>query len=78
MEWFKDFDFKGLNDMNIQAPMKINLGNDNDDKGSSSNRNSNDYLSKLKNLIHKYKKGKENIILTDAQIQKGESWLKDF
>ena len=78
MEWFKDFDFKGLNDMNIQAPMKINLGNDNDDKGSSSNRNSNDYLSELKNLIQKYKKGKENIILTDAQIQKGESWLKDF
>ena len=61
-----------------QIPLKINFGNDNDDKGSSSNRNSNDYLSELKQLIHKYKKGKENIILTDAQIQKAESWLKDF
>ena len=75
--WFKDFDFKNLSDMNIQVPLKINFGNDNDDKGNYG-KNSNDYLSELKNLIQKYKKGKENIILTDAQIQKGESWLKDF
>ena len=75
--WFKDFDFKNLSDMNIQVPLKINFGNDNDDKGNYG-KNSNDYLSELKNLIQKYKKGKENIILTDAQIQKGENWLKNF
>ena len=77
MKWFKDFDFQSLCDMNAQIPIKV-VVSESDDKGNSSNRNGSDYLSELKNLISKYKKGKENIILTDAQISKGEDWLKNF
>ena len=47
-----------------------------EDKGNSKF----DYLNELKNLYNKYQKGKDNNnnLLTDAQKQKGEEWLKNF
>jgi cGMP-dependent protein kinase len=76
MNWFSDFDFNSLYEMNTQVPTKP-IMSDSEDKVSKS-----DYLSELKNLYNKYskvkEKEKEKSILTDAQKQKGEEWLKNF
>ena len=75
MNWFKDYDYKSLSDMNTQVPTKP-IMSDSEDKGNSKS----DYLNELKNLYNKYQKGKDNNnnLLTDAQKQKGEEWLKNF
>ena len=76
MNWFSDFDFNSLYEMNTQVPTKP-IMSDSEDKVSKS-----DYLSELKNLYNKYskvkEKEKEKAILTDVQKQKGEEWLKNF
>ena len=75
MNWFKDYDYKSLSDMNTQVPTKP-IMSESEDKGNSKS----DYLNELKNLYNKYQKGKDNNnnLLTDAQKQKGEEWLKNF
>ena len=75
MNWFKDYDYKSLSDMNTQVPTKP-IMSESEDKGNSKF----DYLNELKNLYNKYQKGKDNNnnLLTDAQKQKGEEWLKNF
>ena len=74
MNWFKDYDYKSLSEMNTQVPTKPMMS-DIEDKGSGKS----DYLNELKNLYNKYQKGKEsNVQLTESQIQKGEEWLKNF
>jgi cGMP-dependent protein kinase len=75
MNWFNGFDFKNLSDMNTQVPTKP-IMSESEDKGNSKF----DYLNELKNLYNKYQKGKDNNnnLLTDAQKQKGEEWLKNF
>ena len=75
MNWFSDFDFNSLYEMNTQVPTKP-IMSDSEDKVSKS-----DYLSELKNLYNKYskvkEKEKEKAILTDAQKQKVEEVFLD-
>ena len=74
MNWFNDYDYKSLSEMNTQVPTKPMMS-DIEDKGSGKC----DYLTELKNLYNKYQKGKDNNVqLSESQIQKGEDWLKNF
>ena len=75
--WFKEYDWKSLVDMNIQVPYKPVIVDVEENLRSSSNK---DYLSELKKIIaNNPKKSKENNYEPNENDKKRcNDWLNDF
>lgn len=72
--WFEGFNWKGLDDMSLAAPIRPS-GNDYDDNNSKTSN----YLNMLKVLASSNENRNSNKKeITPLDIEKGEKWLKDF